>query len=145
MIAILPVHWHTDSCLATSNKHSFYCWVRILQGVYRAVAWQCIDMSNYNLWPCLTKLQYVFTHSLNNFQCQQMYVLIFFNSFIMVFNGSLFGENGVLIIKFYDGSRYLHFPLLPFWTTSYQWQFLVFILQISLTLQTACLQMTFCI
>jgi hypothetical protein len=46
-----------DSCLASplarwllpsnENKHSSYCCVRLSQGVYRAVAWQCVDMSKY--------------------------------------------------------------------------------------------------
>jgi hypothetical protein len=47
VIAISPVHWGADCCLATSYKHSSYCCVRVSQGVYRAVAWQCVDMSQY--------------------------------------------------------------------------------------------------
>jgi hypothetical protein len=34
-------------CLATSYKHSSYCCVRVSWGVHRAVAWQCVDMSQY--------------------------------------------------------------------------------------------------
>jgi hypothetical protein len=49
MIAISPVHWRTDCCLATSYKHSSYCCVYVSRGVYRAVAWQRVDMQQYNL------------------------------------------------------------------------------------------------
>jgi hypothetical protein len=45
MIAISPVYWRADCCLATSYKHSSYCCLRVSLGVYRAVAWQCVDMS----------------------------------------------------------------------------------------------------
>jgi hypothetical protein len=47
VIAISPVHWHADCCLATSYKHSSYCCVRVSRGVYRAVAWKCVNMSQY--------------------------------------------------------------------------------------------------
>jgi hypothetical protein len=47
VIAISPVHWHADCCLETSYKYSSYCCVRVSWGVYRAVAWQCVDMSQY--------------------------------------------------------------------------------------------------
>jgi hypothetical protein len=50
MIAISPVHWHTDCCLATSYKHWSSCCVRVSRGVYRAVEWQCVDMSQYLEW-----------------------------------------------------------------------------------------------
>jgi hypothetical protein len=49
VIAILPVHWHADCCLETSYKHSFYFCVRISRGVYRAIAWQCIHISQYEM------------------------------------------------------------------------------------------------
>jgi hypothetical protein len=47
VIATSPVHWRADCCLATSCKHSSCCCVRVLRGVYRAVAWHCLDMSQY--------------------------------------------------------------------------------------------------
>jgi hypothetical protein len=47
VIAISPVYWRTDCCLATSYKQSFYCRVRASRGVHRAFAWQCVDMSQY--------------------------------------------------------------------------------------------------
>jgi hypothetical protein len=47
MITISPVHWHADCCLATSYKHSSYCCVSVSRGVYRIVAWQCVDMSKH--------------------------------------------------------------------------------------------------
>jgi hypothetical protein len=47
VITISPVHWRADCCLPTSYKHSSYCCVRVSRGVYRAVAWQCVDMSQY--------------------------------------------------------------------------------------------------
>jgi hypothetical protein len=47
MITISPVHWHADCCLATSYKHSSYCCVHVSQAVYWAIAWQCVDMSQY--------------------------------------------------------------------------------------------------
>jgi hypothetical protein len=50
LIAISPVHWRADCCLATSYKHSSYWCVRVSRGVYRAVAWQCIDMSQYEIF-----------------------------------------------------------------------------------------------
>jgi hypothetical protein len=43
VIAISPVHWRADCCLAMNYKYSSYCCVHI----YRAVAWQCINMSQY--------------------------------------------------------------------------------------------------
>jgi hypothetical protein len=48
MIAISPVHWRADCCLATSYKHSSYCCVLVSWGVYSAVAWQCVDISQYD-------------------------------------------------------------------------------------------------
>jgi hypothetical protein len=45
VITISPVHWRADCCLKTSYEHSPYCWVHVSWGVYRAVAWQCVDMS----------------------------------------------------------------------------------------------------
>jgi hypothetical protein len=47
VITISSAHWRADCCLATSYKHSSYCCVRVSWGVYRAVAWQCVDMSQY--------------------------------------------------------------------------------------------------
>jgi hypothetical protein len=47
VIAISPVHWRAECCLATSYKHSSYCCVRVSRGAYRAVAWQCVGMSQY--------------------------------------------------------------------------------------------------
>jgi hypothetical protein len=49
VIAISPVHWRADHCLATNYKYSPYCCVCVSWVVYRAVAWQCIDMSQYKL------------------------------------------------------------------------------------------------
>jgi hypothetical protein len=47
VIAISPVHWCADCCLATSYKHSSCCCVRVLRGIYPAVYWQWVDMSQY--------------------------------------------------------------------------------------------------
>jgi hypothetical protein len=47
LITISPVHWRADCCLATIYNHSSYCCMRVLRGIYRAVAWQCVDMSHY--------------------------------------------------------------------------------------------------
>jgi hypothetical protein len=47
VMAISPVHWRVDCCLATNYKHSSYCCVRVSWGDYRAVAWQYFDMSHY--------------------------------------------------------------------------------------------------
>jgi hypothetical protein len=44
MITVSPVHWRADCCLATNCKHSSYCCVWVSRGVYRAVAWQCVDI-----------------------------------------------------------------------------------------------------
>jgi hypothetical protein len=49
VIAILPVHWCADCCLATSYKHLSYCCVRVSQGVYQAIPWQCVDISHCSL------------------------------------------------------------------------------------------------
>jgi hypothetical protein len=38
--------WRADCWLATTYKHSSCCCVRVSRGVYRAVAWQCVDMSH---------------------------------------------------------------------------------------------------
>jgi hypothetical protein len=46
-IDISPVHWCAYCCLATSHIYSSYCCVSISRGVYRAVAWQCVDVSQY--------------------------------------------------------------------------------------------------
>jgi hypothetical protein len=48
VISISPVHWRADCCLATSYKRSSYCCVRVSLGVYRAVAWQYVDISQYD-------------------------------------------------------------------------------------------------
>jgi hypothetical protein len=48
VINISPVYWIAVYCLTTSYKHSSYCCVRVSRGVYRAVAWQCVDMSKYS-------------------------------------------------------------------------------------------------
>jgi hypothetical protein len=45
VIIISPVHWRADCCLAMSYKHSSYCCVCVSRGDYRAVVWQCVDMS----------------------------------------------------------------------------------------------------
>jgi hypothetical protein len=44
VITTSPVHW---CLLLPSNelKHSSYCCVIVSRGVYRAVAWQCIDVT----------------------------------------------------------------------------------------------------
>jgi hypothetical protein len=47
VIAITQVHWSADCCLATSYKHSPYCCVRVTRAAYWAVAWQCVDISQY--------------------------------------------------------------------------------------------------
>jgi hypothetical protein len=47
MITILPVHWCADCCLAMNYKHSSYCCVSVSWGIYWAVAWQCVDTSQY--------------------------------------------------------------------------------------------------
>jgi hypothetical protein len=39
----LPSHCLEVGCITPL----FYCWVCVMQGVYRAVAWQCIDTSQY--------------------------------------------------------------------------------------------------
>jgi hypothetical protein len=49
VIAILPVYWHGDCCLATSYEYSFYCCVRVLRSTYRAVAWELVYMSQYKM------------------------------------------------------------------------------------------------
>jgi hypothetical protein len=51
VVTISPVDWLADCCLATSYKHSSSCCVSVSRGIYRAVAWQCVDMSQY-LWYC---------------------------------------------------------------------------------------------
>jgi hypothetical protein len=33
VIATSPFHWRADCCLATSSKHSSYCWVRLSEKV----------------------------------------------------------------------------------------------------------------
>jgi hypothetical protein len=48
MIAIRQSIWRAECCLATSCKHSSYCCVPLSLGVYRAVAWQCVNMQQYN-------------------------------------------------------------------------------------------------
>jgi hypothetical protein len=45
VIAVSPVHWLADYCLATSYKYSSYCCAHLSRGVYRAVALQCAGMS----------------------------------------------------------------------------------------------------
>jgi hypothetical protein len=52
VIAISPVHRRADCSLATSYKHSSYCCVRVSWDVYGAVAWQCVDMSQYESFCC---------------------------------------------------------------------------------------------
>jgi hypothetical protein len=47
VIGISPVHWGADCCLATSCKHSSCCCLRLSRGVYLAVDWQCVKMSQY--------------------------------------------------------------------------------------------------
>jgi hypothetical protein len=47
VIAISPVYWRADCCLATTYKHSSHCCVRLSRGVYQFVAWQCVDTSQY--------------------------------------------------------------------------------------------------
>jgi hypothetical protein len=44
VITISPVHRRADYCLASSYKYSSHCCVRVSRGVYRAVAWQCVNM-----------------------------------------------------------------------------------------------------
>jgi hypothetical protein len=56
VIAISPLHWRDDCCLATSYKHSSYCCVRVSRGVYQAVAWQCVDMSQYYIATYISDL-----------------------------------------------------------------------------------------
>jgi hypothetical protein len=46
-LAISPVHWRVDCCLATNYKHSSCCCMRLSRCVYRTVAWQCVDMTHY--------------------------------------------------------------------------------------------------
>jgi hypothetical protein len=55
----LYTHTYCTYVHTTSYKHSFYYFVRVSRGVYRAVAWQCVDISQLqfpnwqemNLWP----------------------------------------------------------------------------------------------
>jgi hypothetical protein len=68
VLTISPVHCLADCCLATSYKHSSYCWVRVLRSVYRAVAWQCVDMSeyiifNFHIHTMHEDLQYILIYS----------------------------------------------------------------------------------
>jgi hypothetical protein len=44
VITISPVHWRADCYLATCYKHSSYCCMRVSRDVYRAAAWQCVDV-----------------------------------------------------------------------------------------------------
>jgi hypothetical protein len=44
VIAISPVHWLPDCCLATGYKHSSRCCVPVSWIVYQAVARQCVDI-----------------------------------------------------------------------------------------------------
>jgi hypothetical protein len=43
-----PLHKHWDSVSSSFHyKHSSYCCVSVSRGVYQAVAWQCVDISQY--------------------------------------------------------------------------------------------------
>jgi hypothetical protein len=62
VITISLVHWCIDCRLATSYKHSSYCFVHVSWGVYWAITWQCIDMSQYYVWHSITNTLYPFNY-----------------------------------------------------------------------------------
>jgi hypothetical protein len=76
----LPSHCLDMGCITLL----FYCSVRVMQGVYRVVAWQCVDMTQYEpslFWKLEVSfmlLHSLLTHLISWFKCLSMgiYTLI---------------------------------------------------------------------
>jgi hypothetical protein len=66
VIAISPVHWRANCCLATSYKHSSYCCLRLSRDFYRVVVWHCVDI-----------LQYIHVTAKKNYICSRLYLIYY--------------------------------------------------------------------